>query len=165
MAKSDAPVETVAPRNDPKALEPYAKSQATKVSGARPGFTQHWFRKDQMEQKLRAHEIGNSHVGFLMVDGWTVVSRGAVTLERGMASAGTPTDTTVTNGELFLCETPDENFAKYAVIERKMDALIDGRLSGGETLNLGGNTKFKTRTAGGRAGLEASANDILNGAH
>ena len=161
MAKD---IETVAPRNDPKPLEPYAKSQATKVSGARPGFTQHWFRPEQLEglgSKLRPHEIGNEHVGFFMVDGWTVVENKDVKLERGMASAGKPTDTMVTNGELILCETPTENFSKYAIIEAKMDALIDRRLSQGETHSYG-DTSFKTRTHGDK-GQRMSVNKLLDG--
>ena len=156
-------VPTVAPRNDPKALEPYAKSRATQISGQRKGFHQEWFRPEQVEQKLNPHEIGNSHTGFLMVEGWTVVPVDKIQLERGMASAGTPVDTVVTNGELVLLETPDENYAKYGVIEKLNDSLIDKRLSGGERVNLGGKTTFKTRTMGGREGLDASAGDILQG--
>lgn len=163
MAKPDS-VETVAPRNDPKSLEPYAKSLATKVSGARPGFTQHWFRPDQLtglKSKLLPHEIGGVHTGYHMVDGWTVVSLDAVKLERGMDSAGKPTDTTVSNGDLILCETPNENFAKYAVIEAKHDQLIDKRLSGGESVSFG-DTSFKTRTHGDR-GQRVSVNKLLDG--
>ncbi len=164
MAKETVP--TVAPRNDPKPLEPYAKSLSTQVAGARPGFVQHWFRPDQLsglKSKLNPHEIGNDHTGYFMVDGWTVVDTKDVKLERGMDSAGKPLDTKVTNGELILCETTAENHSKYALIEEKNDKLIDKRLAGGERHNLGGRTTFKTRTMGGRDSLDASANDILQG--
>ena len=163
MAKEAVP--TVATRNDPRPLEPYAKSQATRISGEKPGFTYQWFRPEQLAEKLSKHEIGNDHTGYFMVDPWEVVSKEAITLPGpGMASAGKPTDTTVTNGELILCCTPTENHAKYQAMERLNDALIDKRLTGGEKINFGSRTSFKTRTMGGRDALEASANDILAGA-
>src|SRR5260221_435811 len=86
-------VPTVAPRNDPNPLEPYAKSEATKIAGERPGFTYHWFRPEQLATNTSKHEIGNKHTGYLMVDGWEVVPRAEVKIPgRGMASAGKPMD-------------------------------------------------------------------------
>jgi hypothetical protein len=41
--------------------------------------------------------------------------------------------------------------------------LIEARFVGGEKHSFG-KTSFKTRTAGGRAALDASATDVLNGA-
>jgi hypothetical protein len=161
-----ASVPVVPRRKDPKALEPYAKSRATVVKNARPGFHQEWFRPDQLPNKLTDHEIGSEHTGYHMVEGWTVVSMDKVQLERGMASAGKPLDTVVSNGELVLCETPDENYAKYKVIEDIEDKLIDKRLAGGERHNFkdGKATgSLKSRVVGGRDGVDVSTNDVLNG--
>jgi hypothetical protein len=57
-----------------------------------------------------------------------------------------------------------ENYAKYAVIERKRDKLIDARFTQGQRANYGHKTSFKTRTAGGLDGLEGNVSDILQGA-
>jgi hypothetical protein len=161
-ARADVPV--VAERNDPKQLEPYAKSRAT-TANARPGFHREWFLPAQLPKKLTDHEIGNEYTGYLMVQGWSVVPVEKVQLERGMASAGRPVDTVASNGELVLCETPLENYAKYDVIKQREDKLIDQRLTGGEKVNFGGKTSLKVRTVGGRDGLDVSTNDVLHGVH
>jgi hypothetical protein len=161
-AKETVPV--VAPRVDPVSLEPYRKSQATKFANERPGFKYHWFRPDELPVKLRPHEIGSPHTGYLMVDAWEVVKSGEIELPGpGLPSGGKPLDTTVNRGDIVLCCTPEANFAKYGVIEKKMDTLIDHRLTGGERVNFGQKTNFKTRTVGGREGLDASATDVLAG--
>ena len=157
----------VAPRHDPSPLEPYAKSKALELAGQSPDFEHHWFRRDELAEKLRPHEIGDKHVGFLMVDAWEVVDNTkGVTQGRSRDDAGKPVDTVMTNGELILCRTRKENHAKYAVIEKLRDNMIDKRLSGGEghkfTEGTAGAT-FKTRTAGGRDSLDASATDIIAG--
>ncbi len=158
-------VPTVAKRNDPAALEPYAKSQATKAEGQDPAFAYHWFREDQLDVKCRPHEIGNERTGYLMVAGWQPVAQteGIVT-GRGPAAGGTSTDTTIRKGDLVLCKLPKEEHAKYAVIEKKNDAIVDKRLSAGERHEFGQNTRFKTRTVGGRGGLDASTSDVLGAA-
>ena len=163
---ASAPVEVkvVAPRNDPKALEPYAKPQWSKIKNQRPDREYQWFRRDQLDYKTRPHEIGNAHTGFLMVDGWDIEHDDSIQTGRQRDDAGSPVDTVVTNGELVLCSTPKSNFAKYQVIERKQDALIDQRFTGGQKIGFGGKTSFKTRTVGGRDGIEQSAHDILQGA-
>lgn len=148
MSKDATPI--VPPRNDPKALEPYAKSKALELQGRTPGFKYEWIRRSDVEYKSRPHEIGDSVVGFLMVDGWEVVdSRQGVTQGRARDDAGRPVDTVMTNGELVLMRTTDENHAKYQVIERKRDALIDKRLAGGQRHSFGNASNFKTRTVGG----------------
>jgi hypothetical protein len=159
---ADKSIPVVAPRNDPAALEPYRKSQATKIAGQRPGFTYQWCRPEELDTKLRRHEIGSQHTGYLMVDPWEVVAQDKIELPGpGMPSAGKSTDTTVNNGELILLCTPDENAAKYARIEQEMDKLIDRRLSTGESHSFG-DTSFKTRTAGDR-GQKVSVNKLLDG--
>jgi len=165
-AKTEAPVETVAPRNDPAPLDVYRKSQATKIAGQRPGFHYEWFRPDQLAIKLKPHQIPDEntgkYTGFLMVDAWEVVRDDSITLPGpGMPSAGKPTDTTVTNGELILCCTPESNYAKYAHIEKLQDDIIDRRLSVGESVNFG-DTSFKTRTLADR-GQRLSVNKLLDG--
>lgn len=164
MAKPTEDVPVVAPRNDPKALEPYAQSKSLQLAGQDPDFEYQWFRKDQLTVKLRQHEVGDKHTGFLMVDPWEVVHYSAeLSQGRPRDDAGKPVDTTVTNGELVLCRTPKTNYAKYAVIEKKRDDLIDARLSKGVREPLGDGSTFKTRTVGGRDGLGANANNILAG--
>lgn len=166
MPKSIEVVETVAPRNDPNPLAPYAKSQALQLSGMDPAFAYEWFRQDQLKVKLSRHEIGSEATGYLMVEPWEVVSVGDVGQGRAREDAGKPLDTKVTNGELILCRTPKDNHAKYGVIEAANDSLIDKRLSQGERHRMGSSShpiNFKTRTAGGRAGLGADPNDIIGG--
>lgn len=162
--KESVPV--VAQRNDPNPLEPYRKSRSTEIAGRRPGFTYEWFRRDQLAVKLSPHQIPDEltgkYTGFLMVDGWEAVPVDKIEIPGpGMPSAGKPVDTVVTNGELVLCCTPDENYAKYAVIERKLDQLVDKRLTAGESHDFG-DASFKTRTMGDR-GQKISINKLLDG--
>ena len=162
MPKDTAPV--VPPRNDPKPLEPYARSRSLELAGLNPDFVHQWFRRDEIADKTRAHEIGAVGVGFLMVDAWEVVDTTmGVTNGRARDDAGKPVDTTVTNGDLVLLRTTKENYEKYEVIGRKRDELIDQRLAGGQAHNFGFGTSFKTRTAGGRASLDAAPTKILEG--
>jgi hypothetical protein len=163
MSTKDVP--TVAKRNDPASLEPYAKSQATKAENVPPGWVAHWFREDQLEEKCRPHEIGNERTGFLMVAGWQLCTKNdGIVTGRGPAAGGTSTDTTVRKGDLVLCKIPKEEHDKYAVIERANDELVNKRLTVGEKHNFGSNTTFRTRTVGGRDGLDASTSDILGAA-
>lgn len=162
MAAKDA-VPTVPQRNDPKPLEPYRKSRSTEIAAQRPGFQYQWMRPEDVEWKSRPHEIGNKHVGYFEVGGWEVVRKNEIkTPGPGMPSAGTPVDTTVTNGELILMCLPDAEHIKYAEMERLNDELIDKRLTTGESHSFG-NTSFKTRTTGGKASLDANVNKILEG--
>jgi len=128
------------------------------------GMVPEWFRPDQLDAKCRPHEIGNAATGYLTVAGWQVVhkSDGVVT-GRGPEAGSNRTDTTVTKGDLVLCMLPKEEYAKYAVIERKRDALVSERLTRGEKHSFGQNTNFRTRTVGGRDGLEADTNEVLQG--
>lgn len=160
MSAKDVP--TVAKRNDPAALEPYAKSQSTKAENLPAGFVGQWFRPDQLDEKCRPHEIGDPQVGYLMVAGWQVVHKdeGVVT-GRGPAAGSNNTDTTVTKGDLVLCKLPVEEHAKYAVIDRKRDALVTKRLAG-ERHNLGGGTKLATQL--GAYGDEVDSRNILGAA-
>lgn len=161
--QDDAPV--VAPRNDPAALEPYSRSRALELAGRRPDMEYQWIRRDQVADYTRAREIGNQYTGYLMVDPWEVVDdKQGLSQGKARADAGKPVDTVMTNGELILVCTTKENHRKYAVIEEKMDGLIDKRLSKGERINLPGGSNFKTRTVGGRAGLDIDPNEALSGA-
>ncbi len=157
-------VPTVAKRNDPAALEPYAKSQSTKAENVPAGFVPQWFRtgSTEMDEKLRPHEIGDATTGYLMVAGWQVCTRedGIIT-GRGPAAGSNTTDTTITKGDLTLCMLPVEEHAKYAKIESLRQLAVDKRLTGGERHNFGSQTTFRTRTVGGQEALDASAADIL----
>lgn len=154
----------VPPRNDPKALEPYARSKALELQGRDPEFEYQWFRPDQLSEKLSRHEIGNQFTGFLMVDPWEVVdTTQGVTQVRTRDDAGRGVDTTMTNGDLVLCRTPRANHAKYAVIEQRMDEKIDQRLAGGQAHNFGYGTTFKTRTVGGDPERHSVATKVLEG--
>lgn len=161
MPKETAPeVPTVAPRNDPKAMEPYARSRSLEVAGMDPAFEYQWFRKDELPRKLIAHEIGQPGVGYLMVDAWEVVQKQkGLDQGRGRDDAGKPVDTTMTNGELVFCRLPKAEFAKYAVIERIADEAISRKLTKGESHDLGDKTTFKTRTTTGNA----KTADLLQG--
>jgi hypothetical protein len=161
MAKTEPP--TVAPRNDPNPLAPYAQSQALRLTNTRPGFVQQWVRRDEVEKYGRRKEIGNPAVGYLMIEPWTVVDTTSG-YEQGRprddASAGV--DTVMTNGEMILMETTEENHKKYAVIESLNDDMIDKRLSHGEKSDRNG-VSAKNRAVGGRSGMSAKVNDVLAG--
>lgn len=161
MPKETAPeVPTVAPRNDPKSLEPYARSRSLEVAGMDPDFAYQWCRKDELPRKLVAHEIGNRDVGYLMVDAWEVVHvKKGLDQGRGRDDAGKPLDTSMTNGELVFLRLHKSEFAKYAVIENKTDSLISKRLTKGESHDFGDKTTFKTRTTTGNA----KTADLLQG--
>ena len=163
MAKTEPPV--VAPRNDPNPLEPYAQSQALRLTNTRPGFVQQWIRQEQVAEYTRRREIGNPAVGYLMIEPWTVVDTTSGYQQgraRDDASAGV--DTVMTNGEMILVETTEENHKKYAVIESLNDDMIDKRLSKGEQKNLGNGSSAKGRAVGGRSGMDAKVSDVLAGA-
>ncbi len=156
MPSKDVP--TVAKRNDPTALEPYARSQSTKADNMPAGMVGHWFRKDQLEEKCRPHEIGDASTGYLMVAGWQVCTKSdGIVTGRGPAAGSNTTDTTVSKGDLTLCMLPAEEHAKYAVIERARDVSVSKRLAG-EKHSFGSNTKFSSRVTGGRDGLDADIN-------
>jgi len=160
----DTDTKVVPPRNDPKPLEPYARSRALELQGLNPDFHHQWFRPDEVANKTRPHEIGDKFVGYFMVDAWEVVdTTHGVTQGRARDDAGKPVDTVMTNGELVLLRTTKENYAKYERIEELRDAIIDKRLAGGQAHNFGYGTKFKTRTAGGRNSIDAAPSDILQG--
>ncbi len=161
MSSKDAP--TVPKRNDPAALEPYAKSQATKAENQDPNFAYEWFREDQLELKLHRHEIGSQSTGYLMVEPWEHVTQDqGIALGRGPASDGKPLDTRVRKGDLWLCRTPKDNHAKYARIEHENDALIDRRLSGGQRADIGNDVSITTRTMGDN-GRSVNLNKMLDG--
>ena len=164
MPKAEAEVPVVPPRNDPKALEPYGKSQALQLAGRDPGFEYQWFRRDQLPTKTASHEIGHESFGFWIVEGWEVVHK-TKGLEQGRArdAAGRPGDTVMTNGELVLCRLPKTEYAKYAEMDRRSDAQISARLTGGEKHTLGNGTYFRTRTLGGRLAESTSVTEILKG--
>lgn len=163
MSKEETKV--VPPRNDPNPLEPYSRSRALELAGRDPGFHYEWKHPSDVATHLRPQEIGDQFTGYLMIDPWEVVDdRQGVTQGRGRADAGKAVDTTVTNGELVLMRTTQENAAKYRVIEQRRDRLIDQRLYKGERVNLPGGSNFKTRTVGGRDGLSIDPNDALQGA-
>jgi hypothetical protein len=155
---------TVPKRKDPAALEPYAKSQSTRAENQDPRFQYEWFRIDQLEEKLRRHEIGDQTTGYLMVEPWEHVTddQGIVT-GRGPAADGKPLDTRIRKGDLWLLRTPKENHAKYARIEQIRDGLITDRLVKGERHTVGKNSRIQTRVVGGHDGLDADVNNMAFG--
>ena len=168
MGKEQSEIKTVPPRNDPNPLEPYAKSKALEARGLNPDFEYQWFLPAELAKKLVPHEIGDQWTGYLMVGPWEVVdNKQGVTTGRARDDAGQATDTVMTNGELIFCRIHKSEYAKYGVIERKRDEIVEKRLAGerhdfGGGTGMGGTT-FKTRTAGGRAGLGADPSNITQG--
>jgi hypothetical protein len=151
----------VAKRNDPAALEPYSKSRSTQAENQDPNFKYHWFRPDQLEAKCREHEIGNARTGYLMVAGWQVVSKAeGIETGPGPAAGSNNTDSTVSKGDLVLCKLPNEEHAKYAVIDKKNDQLVSKRFEG-ERHEFGMQTSFRSKVVGGASALDASTSDIL----
>lgn len=161
MANKELPV--VPPRNDPNPLEPYAKSQALQISNARPGFVQQWVKADEVHKYTRRQEIGDPSTGYLMVEPWQVVDRtSGYEQGRKRDDASEGVDTVITNGELILIETTEENHKKFAIIEAKRDEQIDKRLAQGEKSQRSGVTA-KQRSMGGRDGMHAQVKDVLAG--
>jgi hypothetical protein len=103
----------------------YRNSRATELTGRKDGFVYQHFSQDPKSpgyigKKLKDHEYGPAHGLKAMIGPWEVCHSQTDKDVRALdprTDQGKPVDTTLRYGEQITCRIPEEEFAKYALVD------------------------------------------------